>query len=175
MPSLLENLKPKPQADILSIDPGFRYLGYAVLTKEEILGAGLVTNLQDPDVPSWPKSNYPPSFLNLAYLLREFNWCESPLAIIEFPQVHRDTPNPNDIIKLSAACGAYSSILQAAGFTVQWISPREWKGNVPKPIMFKRILAKVREEEYSKIDKPKNHNVIDAVGIGLWLIKRQRN
>ena len=175
MQSLLESQRNKTKAEILSIDSGFRYFGYAVLTQDEILGAGLATNEQPSDTPSWPKSSFPPNFLSLAYLLNDFVWAERPVALIEFPQVHRDTPNPNDILKLSAACGAYTSLLQAAGFSVQWVSPREWKGNVPKSIMFKRILAKVREEEYPRIDNPKNHNVIDAVGIGLWRIKRQKS
>ena len=100
-------------------------------------------------------------------------WAERK-AIIEYPKVHRDTPNPGAIVKLAAACGAYTAILQAAGFDVIWVEPRAWKGTVPKDIMYRRIVAKLSADEYNTIVKPKDHNVVDAVGIGLWQIRKER-
>jgi hypothetical protein len=114
----------------------------------------------------------PPSFTEIRDVVLAYEWVER-VAVIEFPQVHRDTPNPNDIVKLASACGAYTAILQELGFAVSWIAPSEWKGTVPKDVMFKRILAKVPPDDYTQIRKPKDHNVIDAVGIGLWHLSRK--
>lgn len=160
-----------PKAHLLSIDPGFRYFGFAVLNTKELLHAGL-SKTESEDWERW--SGQPPSFLNIAYLINNYEWVERK-ALIEFPKVHRDTPHADSIVKLASACGAYTAILQAAGFDVTWVEPRAWKGMVPKDIMFKRIIAKLTEVEYSRIDNPKDHNVIDAVGIGLWQIRTQRS
>lgn len=158
------------KARLLSIDPGFRYFGFAVLDDYELLHAG-ISKTKSEDWEKW--TGQPPSFLEIAFLLDNYDWAERK-ALIEFPKVHRDTPNADSIVKLAAACGAYTSILQAAGFDVTWVEPRAWKGQVPKDVMFKRIVAKLKDFEYSRIDNPKDHNVIDAVGIGLWQIRKNR-
>ena len=163
-------LKTPQKAHLLSIDPGFKYFGFAVLSDTEVLHAGLSKTKVD----SWTsKSRQPPSFLALASLLEAYDW-EHKHAVVEFPRVHRDTPNNDSIVKLAAACGAYTAILQAHGFSVDWVEPREWKGMVPKDIMYKRIIAKLTPLEYSRIDRAKDHNVIDAVGLGIWQIRKTR-
>lgn len=170
MPSHSDRMKNPPRATLLSIDPGFRYFGFAVFGEASTLvHAGLSETKKD-QWEAW--SGQPPSFLNIAYLLDDYDWVERN-AIIEIPKVHRDTPNTEAITKLSTACGAYTAILQAAGFNVEWVEPRAWKGMVPKNVMFNRIIAKLSDEEYTYIHKPKDHNVVDAIGIGLWKIKRR--
>jgi len=167
MPSPSHPLK---KAKILSIDPGFKYFGFAILDDSEVLSAGLSKT----KVGAWAtKSRQPPSFLALLDVVQAYEW-ESRHAVIEFPRVHRDTPNNDSIVKLAAACGAYTALLETQDFTIEWVEPREWKGMVPKDIMYKRIIAKLNTEEYSRIDKPQDHNVIDAVGIGLWQIRKTR-
>jgi hypothetical protein len=169
--SSLPNSKPlTKKASLLSIDPGFRYFGYAFLSDTELLHAGL-SKTKSEDWERW--TGQPPSFLNLAHIILEHEW-EDRKAIIEYPKVHRDTPNPESIVKLAAATGAYTAILQAAGFAVEWVEPRTWKGTVPKEIMCRRILAKLSDKEYNRIENPKDHNIIDAVGIGLWQIRKNR-
>lgn len=165
-PSSPNNL---PQASLLAIDPGFRYLGFSVFNRGELVKAGLSKAEDEEDWDRW--TNQPPSFLHIIEIIHAYHW-ESPVAVIEFPKIHRDTPKNESIIKLAAACGAYASLLQAAGFVIEWVEPRAWKGTVPKDIMYKRILAKLPESEYHKIERLKDHNVIDAVGIGLWKIRK---
>lgn len=48
--------------------------------------------------------------------------------------------------------------------------PREWKGQVPKVVHNQRVLNALSHVEREKIVH--NHNVIDAVGIGLWFCGR---
>lgn len=92
-------------------------------------------------------------------------------AIIEYPVFRKSTQNPESIIKLSCAVGAYTSILQTAGFDVAWVKPLTWKGTVPKHIFCNRILSKLTEKE-KLLFNIKDHNIVDAVGIGLWAKRR---
>lgn len=133
--------------------------------------AGLSSTATADEWDRW--TGQPPQFLHLAEIILATDW-ERRHAIIEFPKVHRDTPNAESIVKLAAACGAYTALLQAADFYVEWVEPRAWKGTVPKDIMYKRILAKVPKDQYANIERVHDHNVIDAVGIGLWKIKKDR-
>jgi hypothetical protein len=158
------------RANLLTIDPGFRYFAYAVFSDQVLQHADLVRAHKVDEWEVWTRQ--PPDFSEIREAVSQFEWTQR-VAVIEFPQVHRDTPNPNDIVKLASACGAYTAILQSLGFTVTWVAPSEWKGTVPKDIMFKRILAKVTPDEYTRLKKPKDHNVVDAVGIGLWHLNRK--
>jgi len=157
------------KADFISIDPGFRYFAYSIFHEGKIVKADLIKTKSQ----QWDKwTNQPPSFIEIDDVIDSFNWVGKK-ALIEFPEIYTQTPNPNDIIKLASACGAYTSILQRKGFDVEWVKPKEWKGTVPKNIMLNRIVAKIHEDEYNNIIKPKDHNVIDAIGVGLWKIKRK--
>ena len=52
------------------------------------------------------------------------------------------------------------------------VFPSAWKGQVPKKIHGERILNELRDFERAAIIDDKNHNTIDAIGIGLWLLGR---
>lgn len=156
-------------ATLLAIDPGYRYFGYSIFRDTSILKAGLSVAEKSEDWDRW--TGQPPDFTDLAQIILNTDWAVR-CAIIEFPKVHRSTPNAESIVRLASACGAYTALLQASDFHVEWVEPRSWKGTVPKDIMYKRILAKVPKPEYDRIDRIQDHNVIDAVGIGLWKIKK---
>ena len=54
-------------------------------------------------------------------------------------------------------------------------TPFQWKGNTPKEIQASRILSALTKTEHDAITWPKKslrHNVIDAIGIGLWRLER---
>tara|TARA_Y100000592_G_scaffold75329_1_gene117632 strand:- start:1335 stop:1808 length:474 start_codon:yes stop_codon:yes gene_type:complete len=155
------------RADLLSIDSGFREFGWAAFFGGELVCAGLGINAGGP--PRQPV-NFADTFVPI---LERFEW-NSAKAVIEFPKNRISTQNVDALLKLASSCGAFTSLLQAAGFEVEWVYPHEWKGMVPKHIMCKRILDKVTPSEYDVIDRPRNHNVLDAVGVGLWKSQRLR-
>lgn len=158
----------KRQADLLAIDPGYQYLAYSIYKDKTLIDGGVLKNPVD----QWATlTKQPPNFSNISKIFSGYEWSDKK-AVIEFPLIHKTTPNPNDIVKLASASGAYTALLQHSGFFVEWVEPRTWKGTVPKKIMLKRIIAKLSEEEYSSINHSRNHNLIDAVGVGLWKIKR---
>jgi hypothetical protein len=76
----------------------------------------------------------------------------------------------NDLIDLAAVAGACG----AAG-PVEFVHPATWKGQTPKPISHHRVRKALTAEERAVLEQalegiPESlqHNVLDAVGIGLW-------
>ncbi len=94
--------------------------------------------------------------------------------IIEMPRIYpgsgQQKGDLNDLLNLAAVVGYF----EGSTGDVKRVFPSEWKGNVPKPIMTKRILSRLTVEESTRIENAgaKTHNIIDAVGIGLWKLGR---
>lgn len=94
--------------------------------------------------------------------------------------IPRVTRRPQDILTLAQNAGRWAGRYEAFGSHVQFIAPNVWKGGpVPKNISHPRIWAALRDAERSIVDEAcrgmapsKRHNVLDAVGIGLWVAKR---
>ncbi len=96
--------------------------------------------------------------------------------VLEVPQVYRQglqKGDPADLIELAGVDGALAALI-TAGKTTGYL-PQRWKGQVPKEIHHKRILAKLSETEKAAIEPtPASllHNVYDAIGIGLFHLGR---
>lgn len=52
------------------------------------------------------------------------------------------------------------------------VSPSAWKGQVPKKIHGRRILEALEDTEKKSALSIDNHNTIDAIGLGLWVLGR---
>lgn len=98
------------------------------------------------------------------------------ILLIELPQIYpgaRDE-DPNDLIQVARAVGQWE---QAFGYGAELVHvyPRQWKGQVPKKIHVARTLAKLTDAERAllpALPASKLHNVVDAAGLGLWLLGR---
>jgi hypothetical protein len=153
---------------ILSIDPG-ACTGWA-LFGQKMTFAGLQRGLLwcgvwDPTLP--------------------FPWTDAGVlveAIIERPW-HRPGDRrsiPNDEIMLALRAGEIGGrVREAYGCPVRYVTPHEWKGSVPKHIHHARLLAKLDECERIIVDaareriaKSKQHNLLDAVGLGTFGVGR---
>jgi len=100
-------------------------------------------------------------------------WIESQII---YP---RSKVPPDDIRKLAFEAGRWAGIYETLGCDAHCVAPSEWKGQVPKDIHHARILAVLTETERTALDEgvrgvapSKQHNVLDAVGLGLWVAKR---
>lgn len=94
-------------------------------------------------------------------------------VVVEYPVWYpegRSKSTPNDLIRLSFRAGLAASVVVFNGAFLIEVKPAEWKGQIPDDILYRRIDKKLSEEEL-KIRKS-NHNARDAVGIGLWRLKR---
>ena len=91
--------------------------------------------------------------------------------VIELPQVYPSHPvPPNDLVTLAFLAGRYVGAREAFA-----VFPRQWKGNLPKGACAARVRAKLSPEERAVVDEcackvpeKQMHNVMDAVGIGLF-------
>lgn len=94
------------------------------------------------------------------------------LVIIENPQVYRGGKvDPNDLLVLARDVGRVEQMAIDAGLRVELVHPRTWKGNVPKTVHQRRILAALDANERAMVEG-KKHDVVDAVGLGLWKVGR---
>lgn len=97
----------------------------------------------------------------------------------EFPQVYfggKNKVDANDLLKVAAVAGAMASDPLVS---VTYVLPKEWKGTVSKEVCNARVLARLQpgemeayEEAAKKYPKSLHHNIIDAIGIGLWAAGR---
>ena len=102
---------------------------------------------------------------------------EETTIIIEWPQVYRGKvgPNPNDLLKVSAAGACFlSSIPHAKSLSYL---PREWKKSLPKEKMNDLVEAALSTDEHlifseQKLAKRNSNNVLDAIGIALFQLGR---
>ncbi len=99
---------------------------------------------------------------------------------IECPKLRpRGEKNPNAVLAVARNAGEWGGRCLSLGCEVVYITPNDWKGSTPKNISHARVWAALSEPEKSVVDKAlrgmapgKRHNVLDAIGIGLWGVKR---
>lgn len=103
--------------------------------------------------------------------------CETLLC--EWPQIYPGprTADPNDLLPLTACIGAVAALTKHATLTT--VAPRIWTGSRPKIPNHARIYKRLSETERSVLEaaflgvaKSLQHNIIDAVGIGLYGLGR---
>ena len=94
---------------------------------------------------------------------------------VEMPKVYPGMPKTdiNDLLDLAGVLGAIVSHPWALG-VVEWFYPQDWKGQVPKATMNARVKERLTAEERQAIFSvgAKDHNTLDAIGIGLHSLGR---
>lgn len=102
---------------------------------------------------------------------------------VELPQVYhsgRGKGDPADLLELAGVLGATCDRINAGDYVPY--HPARWKGQVPKDIHHERIVDLwLDEREVAAVrlaleGQPEGlwHNVLDAVGLGLHHLKRDR-
>lgn len=97
-------------------------------------------------------------------------------AVVEIPD--RVKVNPKSIIKLALNAGRWLEKLgTACSGEVRAVEASAWKASTDPDVLARRILACLTPEELARVPKTRsalgyNHNVIDAIGLGLWRLGR---
>ena len=97
--------------------------------------------------------------------------------VLEVPFAYpRSGVDPNRLITLAVTAGRLAGRFSGR---VEKVYPRAWKGQRPKHLdtMYTYDLLLPKEKRIvddSTSLKMERHNVLDAVGIGLWALKRRR-
>jgi len=95
---------------------------------------------------------------------------------VEGQQIYRHSKgDPNDLLGLAYCAGAVHARIHAD--QRKSILPRSWTGGVPKEARVQKTLRALTPAELDlvmtlKVPKSLLHNVIDAVGIGLYTLGR---
>jgi len=97
--------------------------------------------------------------------------------IIEHPRIYPGSAQQkgdlNDLIDVACVGAAISAMFPVG--TVETVFPADWRGQVPKEVMTERISRAISNDERRGIEKcyaSLMHNVLDAIGIGLWKLGR---
>jgi hypothetical protein len=88
-------------------------------------------------------------------------------VVIENPRIYPTTKRPNDILTLARIVGRFEE--RYCDVRVRLVTPREWKGTLPKALMAKRILAALTPWE-KVFEKSWGPDAIDAIGLGKWAL-----
>lgn len=152
---------------VVALDPG-RDTGLAVLVEGRLVGVGLL----DGRAPA-------ADLADLGLLAGEAE------VLVEVPAYypHGRSPAPaNDLIRLAYRAGRLAQAVVAAlgerEVRVVEISPASWKAQVPPALLAERVRARLEPDELALVldtvgtQKSKEHNVLDAVGMGLHHVGR---
>jgi len=148
---------------IVCIDPGTQCAGFATFSESDkgMLSCGVFRGKDWMDT-----AGRVPDFGQVAKL------------VIEDPRVYPITNvDPNNLMTLAKAVGAIVANVKA--LHTKLVTPSRWKKSVPKKIHQKRILRAMSQSETQLLENclcPKSlqHNVVDAIGIGLWELRRMK-
>jgi hypothetical protein len=144
--------------DLVSVDPGKNEFAWAYFVDGKLIRC---------NIGGFDKSRK--IFYQVGGLVSE--------AVIEVPQIYPQRVwkgDPNDLIDVALTAGRVSASFPK----VQFVKPHAWKGNRPKSIDNDYTLSLLLQKELivfnsCGVQKSKRHNVIDAIGIGLWKLGRR--
>ncbi|NBT35950.1 MAG: hypothetical protein EBT03_10525 [Betaproteobacteria bacterium] len=155
---------------LLAIDPGKKHLGVALFENGRLVA---LDELKLPRKDEWTTT----SPWRLASAVDAFcAWHGKQTkrvtdCVIEFPQIYdssREKGDPNKSIRyIHTNIGALLVLFQNADL----IEPQRWKGTIDGDKMISRALGKLDATERT-LTEEKTHNAHDAVGLGLWRVKR---
>lgn len=142
----------------LTIDPGLNGTGWALWDERwKLLRNGVIT----PKNKGWEMrgSEITCRVLDLDELINDVRD-----VYMEFPEFHQSaggqvTAKSGALVKLAWFVGFLSSAIPVP---VHYVTPTQWKGQLPKQIVIDRIKAKMPDV------KAKSHDY-DAIGIGLYV------
>ncbi len=154
-------------SSLMSIDPGKGVCGWAKFqdSNGRLLACGLVRGKTFGDMSFEIKRT-----LGNTYVDR---------LVVEKPQVYQQRMwkgDPNDLIDVAIVGGMAAQAIDFGIF--EDVTPRKWKGTRPKKVCNKLTLDTLDDGElevYRSIDvfASLRHNVLDAIGIGLWRLGRR--
>jgi hypothetical protein len=104
--------------------------------------------------------------------------------VIELPQIYRGAlmkGDPNDLVKVAVQVGRFAERLEeTCRKDVELVKPATWKGQIPKDVHHRRARARLLAEEVRVLERvllgvpaAKQHNVLDAVALGLYAVGRR--
>jgi Holliday junction resolvasome RuvABC endonuclease subunit len=157
--------------DLICIDPGLAAVGLARFRDGTLRDASMIKTT--------PRELFEDRIDTISKQTALFVGEEPVDLVIEYPQIYKGTrDDPNQLLKVAAALGASLSQIVRASSVVYYL-PRQWKGQMPKVTHNEMVMDLLTDEEHDVITKCKVspsllHNVLDAVGLGLHHLRRDK-
>lgn len=152
---------------LLAVDPGTTALGWAWFTDGRLYQCSLLRAKNTQEMTQVIKHTFLPSTQEL---------------VIERPQLYvfgRAKADPNKVAQVTFIAGVTAGRTSHGKLFLPY--PGEWKGQVPKSIHNERVLEVLEARERAIYDKESKawpaslrHNILDAIGLGLWHLRRIR-
>ena len=151
---------------LLAIDPSLRGTGWAlfentVLTRCGVIGGpNLLSNIEAVRA------------IHTSFMVGHLD----PYVVLEFPRIYpkgrgaSDNIDPNDLLWVAAVAGALCTLGPSSTYY-----PSDWKGQSKKEKTLRIVLQACNPAERAVIESvqgAKRHNAVDAVGIGMYHLKR---
>lgn len=162
---------------LLAIDPGAHTAGWAAFKGQKLIQAGLARANKNMDAAERAQALVRAMLLVRASVTpKDF----FDTVVVEYPIVYpgaRTVGDPNDIVAVAYAAGAMAHAVAATMSRVVAVTPRTWKGTVPKHIHHARLQqTHPKAVPVVKRSGPAGmqHHVWDAVGLGYWQLERTR-
>lgn len=165
---------------LLSIDPSLTSTGWAVFCDGLLVDCG--------NIRTKTSLGLGVRILQISHDLR-LRECDD--LVIEVPQIYDRTKSKGDPNKLTPLWAIAGAVLQKYGMAhASLIRPATWKGQVPKKVMFGRIIKRLTPYELAyyntlafkrarhpgTLDVPGEKSgagdALDAIGLGLYFLER---
>jgi hypothetical protein len=95
-------------------------------------------------------------------------------VFIEAPAYHPSLAGQavaaGSLVKLSIYVGMLAGVCEESDISVTLVPIRQWKGNAPKSVTNKRTMAELGSRYLAR----ESQDVLDAVGLGLWVKRNLR-
>jgi hypothetical protein len=161
---------------LLAIDPGKKGLGWSAWNFGELLAAGIARS---------PRGLHHLGEQAIALAAQVPSGADEAVVerMVQYPSrgrrdsVQRQDALANDLLDLQAIGGIVAARCVTGG--IYFATPHEWKGELPKEVVILRVRnllsegeAKTLEGALEDIPASLRHNALEAVGLGLWRLKR---
>ena len=156
---------------LLAVDPSLRGLGWAFFERGMLTHCGVVegdSNKTTIEAVRGIRLDLVDALASVKVYLPE--------VVLEFPRIYpkgrgqTDHVDPNDLLWVAAVAGAVSTLGPSRIYY-----PSDWKGQSKKEKTLRLVLQACTPAERAVIEQVKGwkrHNAVDAVGIGMYHLKR---
>jgi hypothetical protein len=158
-------------SDVIAVDPGARGVGWSLFRGGVLLGCGWAE-------PEWEGRKDSEHFRRVAWAFRKAIGPVTEGSFYHEKMAYRGSAAyaAGDLIDLSLVTGCCIGVLPES-FEVHGVTPAQWKGQTSKVVNHARTMKSLSSGEARTMDLLKfarrKHDVMDAVGIGLWACKRR--
>lgn len=152
---------------LLTIDPGLTGCGWAKfdVASRELTFSSVIRSAKADDKDWIARCQYVADELS-----KVVNLNADLHVVIEMPELWEGdvrsyaSTSSGSLFKLAVLCGFLGRTFQ--GSRITFVSPQQWKGQLPKDVVMRRVLKK------TGLKKVRDHEC-DAIGLGLWVLETQ--